>query len=80
MVFANSYPDVLTAEINPLLHFLNTGWREMRSPHPLFDILWYSTTYPDIAKAGRNPLLHFLRSGWKSGENPPSSFRYGVVS
>ena len=49
-------PDVAEQGINPLLHFLQTGWLEGQSPHLLFDAPYYLDRYPDVAEQGINPL------------------------
>ena len=38
--------------------YLETGWREGRSPHPLFDEVWYADRYPDVRAAGFPGLVH----------------------
>eukprot|EP01037_Dinobryon_pediforme_P001520 gene1520-1543_t len=56
--------EVLTPETDPLLHFLQTGLGELRSPHPLIDLRWIASrdglllgTPPDID--GLMDLLDF---------------------
>ncbi|MEM5390167.1 hypothetical protein VSR68_42750, partial [Paraburkholderia phymatum] len=61
--YLERYPDVAAAGINPLVHFITSGAREGRDPHPLFDTDWYLERYPDVAAAGINPLVHFITSG-----------------
>ena len=36
--YRDTYPDVADADIDPLLHFIETGVKEERSPHPLVDL------------------------------------------
>ena len=50
--------------------YLDGGWREGRSPHPLFDEVWYSDRYPDVHAAGFPGLVHYLRFGWREGRSP----------
>ena len=69
--------DVAGLGIDPLEHFLETGWREGRNPNPYFDSRWYVDTYPDVAEAGINPLFHYLRFGGLTGRNPSIRFDSG---
>jgi hypothetical protein len=69
-LFSSSYylarnPDVAAANVNPLLHWLDDGWRERRDPHPLFSSSYYLARNPDVAAANVNPLLHWLDDGWR---------------
>jgi FkbM family methyltransferase len=64
------YPDVASAGIDPVLHYLKYGATEGRDPGPGFDTLWYLETNPDVATAGLNPLYHFAKAGRKEGRTP----------
>lgn len=61
--YLQTYPDVAATALDPIAHYLGTGWREGRNPHPLFDTAYYSAVNPDVAGAGINPLLHFVLRG-----------------
>lgn len=63
-------PDVRAAGLDPLLHFIQSGWREGRNPSPAFDVAYYLRQCPDVAEAGINPLLHFVWSGAREGRLP----------
>ena len=67
--YLDHYPDVKAAKIDPILHFLNHGWRENRNPSSLFITKFYLQYNPDIKKAQINPLLHYIRYGKKEGRN-----------
>lgn len=56
---------------NPLLHYLLIGWREGKSPHPLFDISYYRRQVGDLRE---EPLLHYLREGADAGRDPHPLF------
>jgi glycosyltransferase involved in cell wall biosynthesis len=59
---------------DPLMHYVECGSREGRSPHPLFDSAFYLERNPDVAAAGDDPLLHYLSRGWLEGRNPHPLF------
>jgi hypothetical protein len=63
-------PDVLQQGMDPLLHWLNSGCREGRRPHPQFDPHWYLQRYADVRKSGINPLVHYLKTGAAEGRSP----------
>ncbi len=68
------YPDVATAGIDPLDHFLNHGMAEARNPNAFFDSAWYLEQYPDVARAGIHPLLHYMQHGASELRNPHPRF------
>lgn len=68
--YLSSYPDVASAGVDPVVHYLKYGASEGRDPSPAFDTLWYLETNPDVAQAGLNPLYHFARSGKREGRTP----------
>ena len=68
--YLTRYPDVASAGIDPVMHYLKYGTSEGRDPGPGFDTLWYLETNPDVAKAGLNPLYHFAKSGRTEGRTP----------
>jgi hypothetical protein len=75
-------PHIANDPIDPVVHFLVHGWREMRDPHPSFSIADYLEAYPDIAAAGINPYVHYLRTGRAEGRLPrhPLGFRYDLLA
>ncbi len=60
-------PDVKSAKVDPLFHFIRHGWREKRNPCNDFDIEYYLSTYPDIRSAGMNPVRHYILHGFYEG-------------
>jgi len=65
--YLKEYEDVRRAGVDPLTHFIQSGWREGRRPNPKFDTEWYLSRYKDVAKAGVNPLIHYIRHGRAEG-------------
>ncbi len=62
------------ADMDPLKHFIQYGWKEGRNPSPLFDTKYYLDMNPDVKNANINPLIHFINFGWKEGRNPSPLF------
>ena len=69
------HADVAEAGLAPLRHYVEHGWREGRSPHPLFPNDWYLARNPDVLADGSiNPLDHYLQHGWREGRWPNPLF------
>jgi hypothetical protein len=62
-------PDLLDSALDPIRHYLASGWREGRDPAPWFSTRAYVSAYPDVVKAGWNPLLHYLLVGRREGRD-----------
>ncbi len=60
-------PDLADADIDPIRHYAESGWREGRDPAPWFSTRDYLTAYPEIGEAGWNPLHHYLTLGCRQG-------------
>ncbi len=59
-----------TRRQDPLLHFVETGWRDLRAPSLDFDLWHYTCTYLDPTAEDVNPLLHYLLVGRRQGFQP----------
>ena len=57
--YLRTYPDVASAGMDPMEHYLVQGFREARDPSPRFDARFYKLRHLRDA-AGENPLLHYL--------------------
>jgi glycosyltransferase involved in cell wall biosynthesis len=53
-----------------VVHYLDRGWLEGITPHPLFDGDWYLGSQRDLLREHVNPLLHFIRYGRFEGRSP----------
>jgi hypothetical protein len=75
-------PDVASAGVDPLDHFLTHGWREGRNPTRRFSLKDYLDAYPDVAAAGVNPFVHFVSAGRAEGRAArlDLGFRYEIVA
>jgi hypothetical protein len=60
-------PDVVSAGMNALVHFMKIGWREGRNPSATFNTEYYLRLYTDVAAANINPLLHYALNGRLEG-------------
>lgn len=60
-------PGVAEAEIDPVDHFIELGWRELRKPRRDFDVWWYWAAHLDPARDDINPLLHYAAVGRGEG-------------
>lgn len=67
-------PDIISAGLDPLEHFLTQGWREGRNPNLYFDTSAYLTANPDVAGTDLNPLLHYILGGEAEGRAPGPLF------
>ena len=63
-------PDVATAGLDPMAHFLRYGAAELRDPGPNFCTRWYLEQNPDVQASGLNPLVHYVRFGASEGRRP----------
>lgn len=55
------------AGVDPVRHYLKTGWRLGFDPSPEFSTVYYLVTNPDVAWTGRNPFEHWLAFGRREG-------------
>jgi hypothetical protein len=73
--YRSTYPDIDRSGVDPLLHYMQHGWREGRDPGPSFQTSAYLRANPDVARSGVDPLLHYIEFGRAEGRgtfgNPP---------
>lgn len=67
------YRDCRLADVDPLMHFVEHGWRENRNPSEKFNTAYYLRTNPDVKQAKLNPLIHYLNHGQYEGRLPNAS-------
>ncbi|MCP3931686.1 MAG: glycosyltransferase [Bacteroidetes bacterium] len=53
--------------VEPLLHYVTSGFKEGRDPSPLFSLHHYMQLYPHLKNEEKDPLLHYLKIGWQEG-------------
>lgn len=68
--YVSQYPSVAARGVDPVLDYLQVGYREGRNPSPDFDTSFYMAEYPDVANSGQNPLVHYLLHGRNEGRLP----------
>ncbi|MDB5443490.1 MAG: glycosyl transferase, group 1 family protein [Phenylobacterium sp.] len=80
--YLRAHPDVARAGLDPVEHFLVSGWREGRDPNRDFSVREYLEANPDVAEAGMNPFVHYLRAGRTEGRSPRQDlgFRYEILA
>ena len=61
--------------VDPLWHFLDTGWQKGHDPSPWFDTSHYLETARDVRQSHLNPLFHYLAYGIEEGRSPLRSAR-----
>jgi hypothetical protein len=66
--------DVARNGIDPLTHYMQSGWKEGRNPSDLFNTNYYLGHNPDVRNADMNPLAHYAQSGWRENRDPSASF------
>jgi hypothetical protein len=65
--YLRRYPDVNSANVDPVAHYLQFGADENRDPGPLFSTAGYALENPDVVEAKMNCLVHYLCHGRKEG-------------
>jgi len=61
--YVSRYADLISAGIDPAVHYLLHGGTEGRDPHPLFSSSYYLAQCPELVASGDNPLVHYLTVG-----------------
>lgn len=65
MTLIENNPDVKNANVDPILHYLEYGWKEGRNPSHIFDNNFYLNDNLDVKEAEINPLIHYIYDGKK---------------
>lgn len=73
--YLSQNPDVASAELDPLRHFLIYGWKEGRDPNDSFSVNYYLECNPDVRSAGVNPFWHYVVAGKSEGRQPTAPSR-----
>lgn len=75
-------PDIAAVGVDPLEHFIVTGWLEGRDPNARFSVRDYLEANPDVAATGVHPFAHYLVAGRAEGRaaRHDLGFRYDVIA
>ncbi len=61
------YPETKLNHVDPLLHYINFGWRLGYDPNEYFDSSFYLEKNADVANQGLEPCYHYLKWGRREG-------------
>ena len=73
--YLDMHPDVVSASVPPLVHYLAHGQAEGRNVHPLMDTSYYLQLHPEAQHAASCPALHYLQWGMQKGFDPHPLFK-----
>jgi len=74
--YLSEYPDVKDANLDPIKHFVTSGWKEARRPRADFHTTYYHFMNKDVIPRGVNPFRHYIETGRQEGCLPrPQSGR-----
>ena len=68
--YLSANPDIAALNVDPLLHYLETGCHEGRNPNRDFDTAYYLRQCQSLGETPTNALTHFLTVGASRGLNP----------
>lgn len=66
--YRDRIPGLQGTKKNPLIHYVDFGWKEGKSPSPLFDPQFYQQTY--CTDPSGDPFAHYLEHGIKNHNRP----------
>lgn len=73
--YLHAYPDVITSNLHPLIHYLDEGGAlQGRKPNLFFDPSFYQQQSPDISMESLLPLQHYILHGWREKRQPSPLF------
>ncbi len=59
--YLSTYSDVAASGMDPIKHFVCSGWKEARKPTNYFDVSSYVVEHPEVIRLGVNPFVHFIQ-------------------
>jgi ADP-heptose:LPS heptosyltransferase/GT2 family glycosyltransferase len=68
--YLSANPDIAALNVDPLLHYLETGCHEGRNPNRDFDTSYYLRQCQSLGETPSNALTHFLTVGASRGLRP----------
>ena len=67
--YLENYTDFRNSGIDPITHYLKTGWHQGKNPSPDFITDFYLLRNPDVRESGINPLVHYIQFGKAEGRH-----------
>lgn len=74
--YLSNNPQLVSAGMHPLAHYLERGWREGLEISPRFSFVRYGRTVYNSLGLEKNPLSHFLENGHDEGDFLPVTNTY----
>ncbi|KGF71909.1 hypothetical protein DO97_14515 [Neosynechococcus sphagnicola sy1] len=74
--YYSQYPDIAAGGIDPVMHYITAGWKELRDPSPVFSTQNYLRYNPDVSNKNLNPFYHFIVYGRSEGRRSQSFSNY----
>lgn len=77
--YAQNNPHISRTNLSPYAHFHKTGHKDLRSPNPDFDIVWYLQNYGHTFDEGKiDAFSHYLKKGKSKGytTHPPRDVKF----
>ena len=59
--YLHQNPDVAALGVDPFVHYVEYGYKQLRNPHWLFDVKYCLEKYPEIK--GEDPILTIVSRG-----------------
>lgn len=72
------YADVRQADVDPLWHFVRSGWKEGRNPSEGFDTRAYVESVADVFDGKQNPLVFYIRDSRRQKREKKARARKGA--
>lgn len=72
--YLEKYGPQVGAGTDAVRHYIESGARQGKRPHPLFDVEWYATENPDASQSQFTPLGHYITEGACRGASPHPLF------
>ena len=68
--YLSEYLDVKNAKLDPIKHYVTSGWKEARRPRADFHTTYYYLKNKDVIPSGVNPFRHYIETGRQQGRSP----------
>tara|TARA_R100001244_G_scaffold25108_2_gene25225 strand:- start:15896 stop:20158 length:4263 start_codon:yes stop_codon:yes gene_type:complete len=65
--YSECYPDIERSWLEPYIHYVLFGAKELRNPTASFNTSIYVKTYSDVLNSEINPFIHYFEFGKKEG-------------